>query len=79
MESTGSSIPCIIDNLCKLCFNQEQMDSEREDARRKTRKQADKRLELSRHTVAILIPYDTINDFLRKRFGEAKVVCKGLC
>ena len=30
------------------------MDSEREDARRKTRKQADKMLELSRYTVAIL-------------------------
>ena len=49
------------------------MDSEREDARRKTRKQADKMLELSRYTVAILNPYDPIIDFLRKRFGEAKV------
>ena len=67
-----SSIPCIIDNLCKLCFNQDQMDSEREDARRKTRKQADKMLELSRYAVTYLFPYDTITDFLRKRFGETK-------
>ena len=57
-----SSIPC---NLCKLCFNQDQSDSEREDARRKTRKQADKMLELDR--------YVTIIDFLRKRFGKAEV------
>ena len=43
-----NTIPCNIDDLCKLCFNQDQIDSEREDARRKTRKQADKMLELSR-------------------------------
>ena len=42
------SIPCNINDLCKLCYNQEQMDSEREDAKRKTQKQADKMLELSR-------------------------------
>ena len=33
----------------------------------------DKMLELSRYAVTYLIPYDTITDFLRKRFGETKV------
>ena len=29
-------------------------------------------LELSRYAVTYLFPYDTITDFLRKRFGETK-------
>ena len=44
----NSYIPCNVNDLCKLCYNQDQMDSEREDAKRKTQKQADKMLELSR-------------------------------
>jgi len=42
------TIPCNIDGLCKLCYTQEQIDKERTDARRKTQKQADKMLKVSR-------------------------------
>ena len=44
-----NSVPCNVDALCKLCYSQEQIDSEREDARRKTKQQADKMLDLSRY------------------------------
>ena len=54
------SIPCNINDLCKLCYNQEQMDSEREDAKRKTQKQADKMLELSRRRFGEAKVEDTV-------------------
>ena len=59
-SSICMTIPCNIDDLCKLCYNQQQMDSERDDARRKTQKQADKMLEASRKRFGVAKVGDTV-------------------